>query len=89
MWPILAGLVGIQLLLGALVGLLERWPLGDAAYFTFVTGLTIGYGDLVPTHIIARLTALLIGFIGVLLTGLIAALAVRAMQDTTRDTTPR
>lgn len=86
-WPILSGLVGVQLLLGALVGLLERWPLGDAAYFAFVTGLTIGYGDLVPTHLVARLTALVIGFIGVLLTGLIAALGVRALQDTARDPT--
>ena len=79
--PILSGLVGVQLVLGALVGFLERWSLGDAAYFTFVTGLTIGYGDLVPTRIIARVIALLIGFIGILLTGLVAAIGVRALQE--------
>jgi hypothetical protein len=60
----------------------ERWPLSDAAYFTFVTGLTIGYGDLVPTRIITRAIALLIGLIGILLTGLVAALGVRALQAT-------
>jgi hypothetical protein len=84
-WPILSGLVVIQLALGAIVGFLERWPVGDAVYFTFVTGLTIGYGDLVPARLIARLIALLIGFIGILLTGLVAALGVRALQDTTSD----
>ena len=27
---------------------------GDAVYFTFVTGLTIGYGDIVPRQALAR-----------------------------------
>jgi hypothetical protein len=88
-WPILSGLVVVQLALGFIVGYFERWPLGDSVYFTFVTGLTIGYGDLVPARLVARLIALMIGFIGILLTGLVAALGVRALQDTTRDTTSR
>jgi len=49
-------------------------------YFTFVTGLTIGYGDLVPHHTLSRFLAILIGFLGIVLTGLIAAIAVRALQ---------
>ena len=79
-WPIVSGLVGVQLVLGVLVGFLERWPIGDAIYFTFVTGLTIGYGDLVPRRFLSRLIAIAIGFIGVLLTALIAAVGVRALQ---------
>jgi Ion channel len=79
-WPIFSGLVGVQLALGTLVAYFERWPLGEAAYFTFVTGLTIGYGDLVPSRLITRLTAVVIGFIGILLTGLVAALGVQALQ---------
>jgi hypothetical protein len=51
-WPILSGLVGVQLVLGMLVGRLEGWPVGDATYFTFATGLTIGYGDFVPAHFV-------------------------------------
>lgn len=82
-WPILSGLVGVQLALGMLVGYLERWPVGDAAYFTFVTGLTIGYGDLTPTRLTARAIAVVIGLIGILLTGLVAALAVSALQAAT------
>jgi ion channel len=85
LWPILSGLVVIQLALGVMVGFLERWPVGDAVYFTFVTGLMIGYGDLVPARLITRLIALVIGFVGILLTGLVAALGVRALQDTTSD----
>ncbi|MBV8521001.1 MAG: two pore domain potassium channel family protein [Acetobacteraceae bacterium] len=33
--------------------------MGDGFYFTFVTGLTIGYGDLVPRHFLSRLLVLL------------------------------
>lgn len=84
-WPILSGLGAAQIALGALVGLLERWPVSDAVYFAFVTGLTIGYGDLVPMRLVARLIAVVIGFIGILMTGLIAAIGVRALQRATQD----
>jgi hypothetical protein len=82
-WPIISGLVGAQLLLGMLVGYFEGWRMSDAAYFTFVTGLTIGYGDLVPVHLATRLIAVVIGFSGILLTGLVAAVGVRALQEAT------
>jgi hypothetical protein len=79
-WPVASGLVAVQLMLGAFVSLLQGWPLGDAFYFTFVTAFTIGYGDLVPKGFLARLIAMAIGLTGVLLTGLIAAVGVRALQ---------
>ena len=79
-WPIASGLVAVQLMLGAFLSLLQGWRLGDAFYFTFVTALTIGYGDLVPKGFLARLIAMVIGLTGVLLTGLIAAIGVRALQ---------
>jgi hypothetical protein len=82
-WPILSALVAIQLALGLLVGYREGWSINDAAYFTFVTGLTIGYGDLVPAHFGTRLIAVMIGLIGILLTGLVAAVGVRALLKAT------
>jgi hypothetical protein len=82
-WSTLSGLVGAQLLLGTLVGYLEGWRTGDAAYFTFVTGFTIGYGDLVPVRFATRLIAVVIGFSGLLVTGLVAAIGVRALQEAT------
>ena len=83
-WPILSALLGGMALLGAAVGLLEGWPLGDGIYFAFVTGLTIGYGDLVPHRPISRVLAIGIGLLGVLLIALIAAIAVRAMESMSR-----
>jgi hypothetical protein len=79
-WPIVSGLIAVQLALGLLIGYLETWSIGEAAYFTFVTGLTIGYGDITPKHLFTRTIAIVIGFIGIVLTGIIAAVAVRALQ---------
>lgn len=74
------GLLVLQALLGAVVGLIEGWGVGPGVYFAFITGLTVGYGDLVPTGALTRTLSVVIGFCGIALTGLVAALAVRAFQ---------
>jgi hypothetical protein len=84
-WPVVSGLVGFQLALGFVAGFLERWSVGESIYFTFVTALTVGYGDIAPKRMSARMIALAIAFSGILLTGLVAALGVRALQDATKD----
>ena len=84
-WPVLSVLLAIQLALGVLTGFLEGWSLGDAVYFTFITGLTIGYGDLVPRQALTRALAIGIGISGVFLTGVIAAIAVHAIRSAHPD----
>ena len=51
----------------------------ESIYFSFVTGLTIGYGDLAPKTLLTRTLAVVIGACGILLTALIAAVAVKAL----------
>ena len=87
-WPVLSTILAIQVALGLLIGFVEGWSVGDAVYFTFVTGLTIGYGDIVPRQALARVLAIGIGVSGLFLTGLIAGIAVYAMRTalTDRDT---
>jgi hypothetical protein len=75
-WPILSTILAIQVALGLLTGFVEGWPAGDAVYFTFVTGLTIGYGDIVPHQALGRALAIGVGVSGIFLTGLIAGIAV-------------
>src|SRR4051812_278598 len=78
-WPILSGLLALIVALGMLVGWLEGWSAQESIYFAFVSGLTIGYGDLAPKTLLARILAILIGICGVLVTALVAAIAVRAL----------
>ena len=84
-WPIVSGILLVMIGAGLLIGYIENWRVGDALYFTFVTGLTIGYGDFTPTHMISRLLAVAVGFTGVVLTGLVAAVIVQALRATTHD----
>src|SRR5690348_6877203 len=84
-WPILSGVLSAMVRPGLLIGHIEGWPIVDALYFTFVTGLTIGYGDLTPRHVVSRLLAVVIGLAGIVLTGLVAAVAVEALRATARD----
>src|SRR5262245_44662847 len=72
-WPIVSGLIAIMIGLGVTIGLVEGWALQDSLYFSFVTGLTIGFGDLVPKTLLTRVLAILIGLCGILLTAMIAA----------------
>lgn len=84
-WPILSGIVSIMLASGLAIWRIEDWRLDEALYFTFVTGLTIGYGDFTPKHVSARILALIIGFAGIVLTGVIAAITVKALNEADRD----
>jgi Ion channel len=86
-WPILTGILFAMIGPGLLIGYIEKWRLDDALYFTFVTGLTIGYGDLAPRHVVSRLLAVMIGFAGIVLTGLVAAVSVEALRATGHDAT--
>jgi len=85
LWPIVSALLLIQFTLGIVAGIVEQWSLGESVYFTCITGLTIGYGDLVPKHLIFRVAAVVIGIVGVVLMGLIAAVAVRALDEPRTD----
>jgi hypothetical protein len=79
-WPVLSTILVFQVVLGLLIGFLEGWSIGDSIYFTFITGLTIGYGDIVPRQALARALAVAIGVSGLFLTGVIAGIAVYAMN---------
>jgi len=84
-WPIVSVLLGLIIALGVVVGLIEGWSLHESVYFAFVSGLTIGYGDLAPKSLLTRVLAILIGVCGVLLTALVAAIAVKALTAAQDD----
>jgi voltage-gated potassium channel len=53
---------------------------GETLYFCAITALTIGYGDIVPTTTLGRIIAVLLGLLGVLMTGLITGSTVYGIQ---------
>lgn len=84
-WPILSGLLALIVGLGIVIGLREGWSVQDSVYFAFVSGLTIGYGDLAPKTLLTRVLAIVIGVCGVLFTALLAAVAVKALTAAQGD----
>lgn len=84
-WPILSVLLGLIVALGLVIGRIEGWSVHESIYFAFVSGLTIGYGDLAPKLLLTRLLAILIGICGVLLAALVAAIAVKALTAAIDD----
>jgi voltage-gated potassium channel Kch len=80
-------LVLFALILGIAVVIrhLEKMPFGESLYFSFITGLTIGYGDIVVKTPLARLLAVLLGLIGIIFTGIMVAAALRAVERSLED----
>jgi len=81
-------ILGLSLIIGGLAGLVGRkegWSLGDSLYFGFITATTVGYGDFRPTHGRGKLLAIAIAFVGLVMTGIIVALAVQAASLTFHD----
>jgi len=83
-WPILSTMLIVIISCGLIISYLEGWDPFDGIYFGFVTGLTIGYGELVPKLPLSRILAILLGFNGVLLTAIFAAISVRAIEIAVR-----
>jgi len=72
----------VLILVGAaVIADVENMPLGEAVYFSFITGFTVGYGDIAPITTIGRIVSILLGFIGILFTGLVVAVIVRAVRE--------
>ena len=55
---------------GVLVSRFDKLPLGDAIYFAFITAFTVGFGDVAPKSHAARVVAVALSFMGLILVGL-------------------
>ena len=77
-FPLLLSLALVITLLGQAVGKKEGWSRFDSFYWSFITGTTVGYGDIRPVKRGSRIFAILIAFLGLVLTGIVISIAVRA-----------
>ena len=76
--PLLTSLAIVITLMGQIVGRREGWSSFDSFYWSFVTATTIGYGDIRPVERVSRILAILIGFLGLIMSGILIAVAVQA-----------
>jgi voltage-gated potassium channel len=78
MFPLVFSLIGAIILLGQIVGRRHGWSFLDTVYWSFMTATTVGYGDLRPTDRRSKIVAIVIAFLGLILTGIVIAVAVQA-----------
>lgn len=76
--PLLLFLSALIALLGQLVRHKESWSKGDALYYAFITATTVGYGDFHPKTNAGKLAAVLIALLGMVMTGIVVAIGVKA-----------
>ena len=80
-FPIWGGIAILISLMGLLIDQLEEeLSFGDALYFAWVTGTTVGYGDLTPTTESTRVLAIIVAIVGIVLTGTIVSIAIHAAK---------
>jgi voltage-gated potassium channel len=76
----------VLVILGALLmSIVEGISIGNSMYLSFITAFTIGYGDITPVTIIGRVLSVIIGLIGIIFTGLVIAIATRALVSTIEE----
>ena len=78
-------LIALVVISAVVISPIEDLPFGEALYFAFITGLTIGYGDIVVKTAFARLIAVLLGFIGMIASGIPVAASIRAVEKSLID----
>ena len=76
--PLLLTLAVIVTLTGQVVGRKEGWSRFDSFYWSFITATTVGYGDVRPTRTTSKILAVVIALTGLVLTGILVAVAVHA-----------
>jgi len=84
MWRIRSIIIfmSLWLVIGSVVIMVfEDISFGKALYFSFITGLTIGYGDVVMKTPAGQVLSVLIGLTGIIFTGVIVAVAVETVRE--------
>ena len=76
--PLWLSLVAFIILLGQIVGKKEGWLPFESFYWSFITATTVGYGDIRPTRRTSKILSIVIGFAGLLFSGILVAIAVHS-----------
>lgn len=78
--PVILFLTVLVVGLGQVVGRIESWSRFNAFYWSLVTAMTVGYGDITPSKTSTKLLSLVIAFIGLILGGISVSIALEAAK---------
>ncbi|RKX80466.1 MAG: two pore domain potassium channel family protein [Spirochaetes bacterium] len=78
--PLVSFLVLTIVFLGWRLSKREGWSFSRGQYCAFITATTVGYGVIHPTKPKSRFLSILIAVNGLLLTGILVALAYQSLQ---------
>ncbi len=79
--PVIIFLLAIIILLGMRVAKMEGWSRSQGIYCAFITATTVGYGVVHPTKPKTRTICVIIAFVGLILTGILVAMAFESLQS--------
>jgi len=80
--PLLLSLSIFVILLGQIVGKIEKWDKFNGLYWSLITATTVGYGDVRPTKRRSKILSIVIALVGLVLTGIIIAVALNSVSTT-------
>jgi len=72
----------VIVILGQVVGRIEGWNKFDTLYWSFITAMTVGYGDIRPLKKKSKTLSVFIALLGIMFTGIIVAITVQAATQT-------
>lgn len=86
--PIVLFLVALIIILGLIVGKREGWSVSDSLYYAFITATTVGYGDYRPSKQSAKMLAIGIALVGLLMTGIVVAIGLESASIAFKEIHP-
>jgi len=66
--------------LGVVISIVEKIDFWNAQYLSFVTALTIGYGDLTPHTPFGKIICIILAIIGMVFIGIMTAAAIKSIE---------
>lgn len=84
-WSIMLILLFILLIGAIVISKSEGIDFYNSIYFAFITGLTVGYGDITPVTFIGKLFSILIAIVGMIFLGLLIAISSRALNTSMKN----
>lgn len=67
---------------GFAIAVIDGNSIYEGIYLALITGLTVGYGDLVPVSALSKVIAVVIAIIGTVFAGIIVAASLKALELT-------